>query len=500
MFLTSADLRAGPGPTDDFWYSSVGVDASGRLRSPDAALRQSVVYACVALLSQSVAKIPTRVMSGVATVVKDHPVTQRLSRRPNRWQTAFEFKEMLQAHLCLRSHAYSQIIFGRAGEIAELVPMHPDRVRIEQISDMDVLYIVKDWRGAERRLLSDEVWHLRGMSLDGFQGLAAVSAGAEVIETGLNSQGYRAKSFKNGARHSGMWIEHPSKFDSDEAAKKFRDAFRAAMSGENAYSTPVMDRGMKIHELGMTNQDAQLVESSKLSESELCRLWLVPPHKVGILDRATNNNIEQQNEQFYSDTLMALFRRWEESAEVHLLTEEEQADLRIEFDVAQLLRADVTARSKMYHDGIQDGWLVRNEVRQREGLEPLDGLDEPLEPLNMVQPGSRGQPAEGAPDKPDGNADDKPQAILLAAADRAVRREVNALRRIRPGPAAKVEAADFYGKHATWLAPVLAIEQSVADRICEARFDQLVAGDLRVIDDFAADGGAGLLDLMKGMQ
>lgn len=493
MFITASMLSAGPAASDDFWYAPVGsVSASGARVSPESAMRLSVVFACVRVLSEAVAKIPMRLMRGVNDRVTDHPLSLLVSRRPNRWQTAFEFREMLQAHLCLRSNAYAQIVYGAGGVVRELVPLHPDRVTVEQIDDLAVRYVVSDWQGRQRVLVMGEVLHLRQLPMDGFTGLSTVAVQREPLGSALSAQDYAGRFFKNGARHGGMWIEMPGKFEDDSARAKFRAAWSASLSGSNAYSTPIMDRGMKLHELGMTNQDAQFVESRKYSDSDICRMFLVPPHKVGILDRATNNNIEQQSAEFYQDTLMGLFRRWEEAFEVQLLTDEEAAQLRFEFDVKQLLRANTDARSKYLHNAIVDGWLTRNEARLEEGYEPLPGLDEPLHPLNM---GPNSGP-RGRGDESDG---DQAQAILLAAADRVVTRECNALQRLLDRRAGLEAAADFYGQHAGWMAKVMAIDLASAERACERRFDALrgAGGSQALIDDWRELGGHELLRIMK---
>lgn len=491
MFLTSAMLSAGPPVTSDFWYGPVGtVSASGASVSPESSLRLSVVYACVRVLSESVAKIPLRLMRGVDEVVKDHALAKLVTRRPNRWQTAFEFREMLQAHLCLRGNAFAQIVVAGSGDVAELVPLHPDRVVLEQIGENVVRYIVTDWRGGRRVLTQSEVLHLRQLPMDGFAGLSTVAVQREPIGSALSGQDYAGRFFKNGARHGGMWIEMPGKFESDDARAKFRSAWSASLSGTNAYSTPIMDRGMKLHELGMTNQDAQFIESRKYSDSDLCRMFLVPPHMVGILDRATNNNIEQQSAEFYQGTLMALFRRWEEALEVQLLLDDEADDLRFEFDVKQLLRANAEARSHYWHNAIVDGWLTRNEVRIEEGYAPLDGLDEPLHPLNM------GPNGDSAPAEPDGRS----QAILEAAADRVVVRECNSLQRlIVDRRAGWAEVEEFYRAHSGWLAQVLAVDGQIAERACQQRLAQFRAGNgsTALIDEWRELGGAELLRIIK---
>jgi HK97 family phage portal protein len=492
MFLVQA---AAPAASDDYWYGPVGLQTSaGVAVTPTKSLQLSVVYACVRVLAESVAKLPVRVMKGEFDVLADHPVARLLRRRPNPRQTSFEWREMLQAHLSLRSNAYARVVYGRAGEVAMLVPLHPDRVTVEQTGDWSWRWRYRDSQGRESILVQDEVLHLKQLPLDGMQGLSGVETQRESIGAALAAQQYQGRFFRNGARHSGLALKYPGKF-ADGGREKAMSSLRRMMSGENAYSTPVLDQGMELQQLGMTNVDAQLIDARKYSDADLCRMFGVPPHMVGILDRATNNNIEHQGREFYDVTLMALVRRWEEALEVALLSEEEQdAGLRIEFDVDELLRADTTARGKFYHDAILDGWMTRNEARRRERMGPLDGLNKPLEPMNTRGAGEA-NPGSGS----GSGGPSRQRSLEAAAADRCVTREVNAVRRVMArhvaGASPLERLADFYGAHADWMRRVLAVDEAFAARLCEARFDELRASkDVEdTLDSWEQGGGALLL-------
>lgn len=489
----SRGMLAQAAPTDDFWFSPAPVvAASGAKVSAETALRLSVVYACVRVKSEAVAKIPLQMLRGF-DVVKDHPVARLLARKPNRWQTSFEFREMMQAHIELRGNAFAQIVFDLAGDVAELVPLHPDRVKLEDLPGGDWRYQVTDAAGGRRMLVRGEVLHLKQLSTDGRVGTSTIGAQREGIGTALATQDYAGRTWRNGARHSGMWVEMPGKFANPEAKQKWREDFRAAQTGANAGLTPIMDQGMKLHELGMNNADAQFIESRQYSDNDLCRMFLVPPHKVGILDRSTNNNIEHQGREFYGDTMMGVFRRWEESLEVALLTEEEWADLRIEFDIAELLRADTAGRSAMYNTAITAGWMTRNEAREREKMAPLPGLDKPLEPLNMNPAGEKRPGSNGA--KPADQS--KAQALLVAAADRCVTREVNAVQRIVDRGHGDAEVVDWYEGHAAFVRDVLLLTDDQAASLCAARIAELRENDVtKTLARWRAGAGALLLEYL----
>jgi hypothetical protein len=145
----------------------------------------------------------------------------------------------------------------------------------------------------------------------------------------------------------------------------------------------VLENGMKFHEVGVTNKDAQFLELRKFQITDIARLFRVPPHMIADLERATFSNIEQQSLEFVMHTMTPWAERWEASIESELLLESD--DIEIEFDFANLMRGDAASRSSYYQSGIQNGWLTRNEARMAENLNPLDGLDQPLRPLNMVE-------------------------------------------------------------------------------------------------------------------
>ncbi|NBW52302.1 MAG: phage portal protein, partial [Betaproteobacteria bacterium] len=162
-----------------------------------------------------------------------------------------------------------------------------------------------------------------------------------------------------------------------------RESYQQAQSGANRGKVLVLENGMKFHEVGVTNKDAQFLELRKFQITDVARLFRVPPHMIGDLDRATFSNIEQQSLEFVMHTMTPWAERWEASIESELLLEGD--DIEVEFDFANLMRGDAASRASYYQSGIQNGWLTRNEARIAENLNPLDGLDEPLRPLNMVE-------------------------------------------------------------------------------------------------------------------
>ena len=394
-FLSFFDRFRGPNasggdrsPWGDFFFEPVSVRTGSGMRvSPDSALRLAAVYACVRVLSESMASLPLviyqRRADGGKDKVTDHWLYRLLAKRPNRFQNPFEWREMLQGHLALRGNAYNQIITNAKGEVVELMPLHPDRIRLELLPSGEYRYRFTDRFGTESVLPRGEVWHLRGLSSDGLLGMSPIELARENLGMALAAQDYGARFFANDAKPTGGWIEFPGSFKDSEAKKVFRESYQQAQSGANRGKVLVLENGMKFHEVGVTNKDAQFLELRKFQITDVARLFRVPPHMIGDLDRATFSNIEQQSLEFVMHTMTPWAERWEASIESELLLEGD--DIEVEFDFANLMRGDAASRASYYQSGIQNGWLTRNEARIAENLNPLDGLDEPLRPLNMVE-------------------------------------------------------------------------------------------------------------------
>lgn len=389
---TSDDRSTG----GDFWFDPVGIrSASGMRVSADNALRLAAVYASVRILAETMASLPfvlyRQRADGGKDRVTNHWLYRLLAKRPNRYQNPFEWREMLQGHLVLRGNAYNQIIANVRGEVTELLPIHPDRIRIELLPSGDYRYRVTDRMGQESVMPRGEIWHLRGLSSDGLIGMSPIELARESLGMALAAQDYGARFFANDAKPTGGWIEFPGSFKDQEAKKLFRESYQQAQSGTNRGKVLVLENGMKFHEVGVTNKDAQFLELRKFQITDIARLFRVPPHMIADLDRATFSNIEQQSLEFVMHTMTPWAERWEAGIEADLLLDGEE--LEVEFDFANLMRGDAASRAAFYQSGIQNGWLTRNEVRAAENMNPIAGLERPLRPLNMAEEGINSEPS-----------------------------------------------------------------------------------------------------------
>lgn len=431
MFVTrpraSFDDRS---PYGDFWFEPVtGRSITGARVGAEGAMRLAAVYACVRILSESFAVLPFRLYrsapgSRTRRMVTDHWLYRLFARRPNRYQGPFEFREMLQGHLALRGNAYCEIVDDGMGGVAELLPRHPDRVRIELLDNGSWRYVLRERNGEERTLRRDQVWHVRGLSSDGIMGLSPVELQREALATGLSAQEYGNRFFANDAKPTGGWIGTPDNVNfADKATRDtYRESVQAAISGANRHKILVLDRGMKYNEVGMTNRDSQFLEARAFNRSEIAGIFRVPPHMIGDLSRATFSNIEQQAIDFWQGTMLPWCERWESAIETQLLTEDERLD--VDFDFRNLMRGDSDSRAQYIHNLVLDGVLTRNEGRELEGYDPIEGLDEPLVPVNEREL-SEPDPNEAADDQAeeaDEAEDDETDAEDTAAGELEARR------------------------------------------------------------------------------
>jgi len=401
MFVSKirADGGSDRSPWGDFWFTPVGSRSlTGQRVSPDGAMRLSSVYACVRVASETMAMLPFRLyrnkQGGGKKIVTDHWLYQLMAKKPNRWQNAFEWREMMQSHLELRGNAYNEIVANSRGDITELQPIHPDCIKIEMLDGGNWRYVVKGDNGQERRLPPGMVFKLSGLSSNGILGLSPIDLARDAVGLGLSAQEFGARFFANDARPLGGWIEFPGRFKTKEDMQQFRANWQASQAGNNRGKTAVLQDGMKFHEIGINNRDSQFLELRNFQLQDIARFWRIPPHLIGDLSRATFSNIEHQSLDFVIYSITPRTERWEAAIEDQLLTEED--DLEVEFDMGGLLRGDHASRAEYYQSGINAGWLTRNEARIGENLDPIDGLDEPLQPLNMVAAGE--EPAADMPE------------------------------------------------------------------------------------------------------
>jgi HK97 family phage portal protein len=450
-------------PADPILYGPTPQLATAGIRVNDqAALGVASFYACVRLLSQTLASFPLllyrRLPDGGKERAADLPLFAMLHRRPNRWQTTYEWLEMLVVHVCLRGNFYNRILVdptSRDPYPIGVLPLHPDRVTVDQLADGSLRYVHRPPNRPPQIYLRDEILHVRGLSLDGVTGLNPVAAMRNALGLSIAQETHGSKLFANGSLPP-FALESPSRMN-PQAIENFRKGWRTMHAGaENAHNPPILENGMKIHELALNNEDSQWLQSREWQGFEVARFMGVPPNLIGLKFDARVSSIEQQSIGFATYTMGAGWcARAEQRIAADLLPED--ADLFVEFLIDALLRGDLKSRYEAYNVGIQGGFLTRNEVRIKENMNPLPGLDKPLQPLNMApagqKPGNAGQGTgaggQGTGDGEQGTGD-RNAALAADAARRIARRESQAIGR-RIGHAA--EDPDRFAKwFAEWSA------------------------------------------------
>lgn len=372
------------------WAFGGGASASGIVVNPQTAMQAAAVYSSIKVLAESIGMLPMNLYrkdaGGVRTLMDDHPLHVLCHDQPNDWQTSVEFWEMMVVSLNLRGNAYAYVNRDRSGRVVELLPLHPDMVRVNMGSNWTMEYQITMPDSTFRNFTAGQIFHIRGLTLNGWLGISPIAYARESIGLALATEKFGGQLFRNGAKMGGV-LEHPGKLSKD-SYDRIKTSFDEAHSGENAHKTALLEEGMKFSKISMSADDSQFLDTRKYQRSEIAAIFRVPPHMIGDLEKATFSNIEQQSLEFVNYSLMPWLVRIEKAIKRDLMTPKERRELTMKFNVSGLLRGDATARSMLYHNGILDGWMTRNEARAAESelgivLNPIDGLDLPLIPLNM---------------------------------------------------------------------------------------------------------------------
>ncbi|WP_158291650.1 phage portal protein [Marinicauda algicola] len=379
-------------PTDPRWWDEHPdvLSPAGVYVTDETALNLPIVIDCLNVLSQPIASLPKRVYRRTRDAdgkparepVDNHPIADLMRAKPNNTMTGYEFFAFMQWNLAWYRNAFAEILPGPRGAVDQLIPIHPSRVTVQKQRDGSALYHV-DEPGNRRVLTPDEIWHLRAAPFDkdALCGISMRITGQEALGAALAVQRYGARFFKNNATSGGV-IEHPSSFKDKEQRRSFIEAWRAASTGDNAHKDRVLEFGMKYTPGKVNNDEAQFLETRKEADLDIARMWRIPPHKVGHLERATFSNIEQQSIEFVVDTLLPWITLWEQAISRDLIVGDQTYF--VEFNVSGLLRGDIKSRFEAYTQGIQNGWLSPNDVRRLENLNPIPGGDQYWRPLNMA--------------------------------------------------------------------------------------------------------------------
>ena len=365
----------------DAGYSFLfGRTTSGKPVNERTAMQTTAVYACVRILAEAVASLPLHVYEyqddGGKNLVHDHPLYYLLHDEPNPEMTSFVFRETLMSHLLIWGNAYAQIIRDGAGRVLGLYPLLPDKMEVQR-DDKGNIYYVYSRNSDENpmfkeygniKLKAEDVLHIPGLGFDGLIGYSPIAMAKNAVGMTLACEEYGASFFANGANPGGV-LEHPGVL---KDPSKVRESWNSVYRGvSNAHKIAVLEEGMKYQQIGIPPEEAQFLETRKFQINEIARLYRIPPHMVGDLDKSSFSNIEQQSLEFVKYTLDPWVIRWEQSLQKSLLLPGEKGKYFIKLNVDGLLRGDYQSRMNGYAVGRQNGWFSANDIREMENMNPI---------------------------------------------------------------------------------------------------------------------------------
>lgn len=354
------------------WSFLFGGTTSGKAVNERTAMQTSAVYACVRILAESVAGLPLhvyeRTANGSKSTKPSHPLYRLLHDEPNREMTSFVFRETLMSHLLLWGNAYAQIIRDGRGFPIALYPLLPDRMAVDRNESGELVYTYQSDKG-QVKLRRENVLHIPGLGFDGLIGYSPIAMAKNAVGLAIATEDYGATFFANGANPGGV-LEHPGVIK-PEQADRLRESWQSQFGGANAHKVAVLEEGLKFHQMSIPPEQAQFLETRKFQINEIARIFRVPPHMVGDLEKSSFSNIEQQSLEFVKYTLDPWVVRWEQSLQQALILPSEKATIFIKFNLDGLLRGDYQSRMQGYSTGIQNGFMSVNDVR---GLEDMNLL------------------------------------------------------------------------------------------------------------------------------
>lgn len=358
---------------------------SGATVTETTAMRVAAVYRCVTLISAAVATMPLHIKrredERTRVDVSDHALWRLLRRRPNPWQTPSQFRRMLQGSLLLRGMGYARKVRNARGEVQALIPLHADRMRVEQTDDFTLRFRYTTKDGRQVTIPQRDMFWLTGMTLDGINGLSVLSYAREAMGMSLTMESHGGSLFKNGT-NLGAVLEHPKNL-SEKGQENLKESLAEFRGASNAGKTLLLEEGMEYKPLGMSLEDAQFIEGRGFQRSEIFMFFGVPPHMAGDTTKATSwgSGIEQQSLGFVAYTLEDWLATWEESIARDLIGDDEP-DVYARFNRAALVRGDIKTRYQGYSIARQWSLATINEIRSLEDWNPIEGGDDLFVPGN----------------------------------------------------------------------------------------------------------------------
>lgn len=476
MFLSAAAQRNSNPNGDDFWYTDIGgsTDSGVRVTSVSA-MQLSIAYACDRVLSETIAQLPflvyKRLQDGKGRERAIHAdIYPLLHDQPNENMTSYVFRSLMQHWINMRGNAYAEIIFAPNGRVDSLIPRHPDCIKVQLMTDGSLRYLYTDPRTFKQRMiLSSSILHLKGYSDDGLVGLNPIHVQRNAIGNSIAGREYDGRFFKNDGQTPGV-VSIQGEFEDSKTRMKWLKDWNKRHRNKRQHSIELLEFGMTYTPTGMSYLDAQFLEMMKYRDEDIARIFKVQQHKVGIMNAATFSNIEEQNIEFVGTTILPIAVNWEQEAKRSLIIDD---DIFAEFLLEGLLRGNVTAQTNAASKLVFAGINNRNEIRRQMNFNPVEGLDEFLEPTNTRSANDDGG---GNGNNNSGSALTKrEQRLATKAAERIVNRSVVATRKAykkfmcgEDGPDLKAMedwTKDFYAGHAEMVSDAMVADKKTGERI-----------------------------------
>ena len=411
----------------------LGGSTAGKAVTEQSAMQMTAVYACVRILSEAIAGLPLHLYryndEGGKEKALGHPLYLLLHDEPNPEMSSFVFRETLMTHLLLWGNAYAQVIRNGKGEVVALYPLMPNRMTVDRDAGGQLYYSYQKsssdaptMQGGTVVLKPSEVLHVPGLGFDGLVGYSPIAMAKNAIGLAIATEEYGAKFFANGATPGGI-LEYPGTVKDPD---RVRDSWNRGFSGsQNAGKVAILEEGMKYTPISIAPEQAQFLETRKFQINEIARIFRVPPHMVGDLEKSSFSNIEQQSLEFVKYTLDPWVVRWEQSIQRALLTAEEKKQYFVKFNLEGLLRGDYQSRMNGYATARQNGWMSANDIRELENLDRIpaeSGGDRILVNGNMLPLEMAGAFANTAQSGKEENEPDESQNKVLEVEEPGGRR------------------------------------------------------------------------------
>ena len=361
----------------------MGGSSAGKNVNERSAMQMTAVYSCVRILAEAVAGLPLHLCrykeDGGKERAIDNNLYHLLHDEPNKEMSSFIFRETLMTHLLLWGNAYAQIIRNGKGEVVALYPLMPNKMQVDRDENGELYYIytsssdeAKTMDGVTVYLTPRDVLHIPGLGFDGLVGYSPIAMAKNAIGLAIATEEYGAKFFANGAAPSGV-LEHPGTI---KDPSRLRENWNSTFGGSaNSGKVAVLEEGMKYTPISISPEQAQFLETRKFQIDEIARIFRVPPHMVGDLEKSSFSNIEQQSLEFVKYTLDPWVIRWEQSLSRALLNEDEKRKYFFKFNLEGLLRGDYESRMSGYAVARQNGWMSANDIRELENMDKIPAED-----------------------------------------------------------------------------------------------------------------------------